>query len=405
MKKYLTILFLFFSVLTYGQLDTINIGTAPNDGTGESLRSGMIKVNIAIRQIDVLTAGSTNWNTAYTDRLKWDGGATGLVAATGRTSLGATTVGAAFFMLTNPSAITFPRINADNSITALSAANFKTALSLTATDVGLGNVTNESKATMFTNATFTGTTGGITSTMVGLGNVTNKAQVELEDSVDYPNGYMSKFDGVTGLALKLNKQDSALMNGGYTSYADGLAKMAIADSNSHPVGYITWKYLYDALAAAIAPFLDTVSLETIVTLQSDSIPQFVFLGGGGNAGDTTAFTTSTVYGSYRVHDTTIITSINAVMIAGTTPLGTDTLGIQIYFNDSINVTTGGSVRLLNAATLGINSVTTGTVDASFANNTVYPGERVFCKSPGIVVGRKPIYFECTVYGYIVNRSY
>jgi hypothetical protein len=30
----------------------------------------------------------TNWNTAYTDRLKWDGGATGLVAATGRTSLG-----------------------------------------------------------------------------------------------------------------------------------------------------------------------------------------------------------------------------------------------------------------------------------------------------------------------------
>lgn len=28
------------------------------------------------------------WNTAYSDRLKWDGGATGLTAATGRTSLG-----------------------------------------------------------------------------------------------------------------------------------------------------------------------------------------------------------------------------------------------------------------------------------------------------------------------------
>ena len=36
------------------------------------------------------TASSTDWNTAYTDRLKWDGGATGLVAATGRTSLGLT---------------------------------------------------------------------------------------------------------------------------------------------------------------------------------------------------------------------------------------------------------------------------------------------------------------------------
>jgi hypothetical protein len=33
-------------------------------------------------------ANQANWNTAYTDRLKWDGGSTGLVAATGRTSLG-----------------------------------------------------------------------------------------------------------------------------------------------------------------------------------------------------------------------------------------------------------------------------------------------------------------------------
>jgi len=31
---------------------------------------------------------SSNWNTAYSDRLKWDGGSTGLDAATGRTSLG-----------------------------------------------------------------------------------------------------------------------------------------------------------------------------------------------------------------------------------------------------------------------------------------------------------------------------
>lgn len=32
--------------------------------------------------------GSGNWNTAYTDRMKWDGGATGLSSSTGRTSLG-----------------------------------------------------------------------------------------------------------------------------------------------------------------------------------------------------------------------------------------------------------------------------------------------------------------------------
>lgn len=97
-----------------------------------------------------ITNNSTNWNTAYTERRQWDGSATNLVPATGRTSLGATTVGGSLFTLTNPSAVTFLRVNADNTVSALSDVNFKTALAL-------NNVTNESKATMFTSPTFTGT--------------------------------------------------------------------------------------------------------------------------------------------------------------------------------------------------------------------------------------------------------
>ena len=46
-------------------------------------------------------------------------------------------------------------------------------VTVTKSDVGLGNVTNESKATMFTSPTFTGTVSGITKSMVGLGNVDN----------------------------------------------------------------------------------------------------------------------------------------------------------------------------------------------------------------------------------------
>ncbi len=68
------------------------------------------------------TDNHTNWDTAYTDRLKWDGGATGLTAATGRTSLGGTTVGQNIFTLTNPSAVTWVRMNADNTVTARTAA-------------------------------------------------------------------------------------------------------------------------------------------------------------------------------------------------------------------------------------------------------------------------------------------
>jgi hypothetical protein len=75
-----------------------------------------------------ITDNSSNWNSAFTQRLQWDGGSTNLVAATGRTSLGATTIGSNLFTLTNPSAITFPRFNADNSVSALDAATFLTAI-------------------------------------------------------------------------------------------------------------------------------------------------------------------------------------------------------------------------------------------------------------------------------------
>jgi hypothetical protein len=50
-----------------------------------------------------------------------------------------------------------------------------TVTGITAAMVGLGNVTNESKATMFDNPTFTGTVSGISKSAVGLGNVENTA--------------------------------------------------------------------------------------------------------------------------------------------------------------------------------------------------------------------------------------
>jgi hypothetical protein len=56
------------------------------------------------------------------------GGTGANTAATARTALGATTVGGSMFTLTNPSAITFPQFNADNTVTALDAAAFRTAI-------------------------------------------------------------------------------------------------------------------------------------------------------------------------------------------------------------------------------------------------------------------------------------
>lgn len=56
-----------------------------------------------------------------------NGGTGGATQAAARTGIGATTVGANLFTLANPSAITFPRINADNSVSALTALDFRTA--------------------------------------------------------------------------------------------------------------------------------------------------------------------------------------------------------------------------------------------------------------------------------------
>lgn len=97
-----------------------------------------------------ITDNSANWNTAFSQTRQWDGGATGLVAATGRTSLGGSTVGQNLFTLTNPSAVTFPRINADNSVSTLDAATFRAAIGA---GTGSGTVTSVS-----------GTTNRITST-------------------------------------------------------------------------------------------------------------------------------------------------------------------------------------------------------------------------------------------------
>jgi hypothetical protein len=100
--------------------DQTDLQTALN--AKQAALSGIGIVKSTGGTISYLTDNSTNWNTAYDDRLKWDGGATGLVAATGRTSLGGTTVGQNLFTAANPGALRYPRINADNTVTFRSYA-------------------------------------------------------------------------------------------------------------------------------------------------------------------------------------------------------------------------------------------------------------------------------------------
>lgn len=122
----------------------------------QALLSGTGLVKSTAGTISYITDNSTNWNTAFSQTRQWDGSSTGLVAATGRTSLGGTTVGQNFFTLTNPSAITFPRINADNTVDALSASAFRTA-------IGAGSGTVTSVTGTANQITVTGTTAPVLS--------------------------------------------------------------------------------------------------------------------------------------------------------------------------------------------------------------------------------------------------
>lgn len=195
MKK-LIICFLFLAgTVLYGQ-QVINVGTSPNSGTGDPLRTAFQKVNTNFSAVydslrkrapltgtaSGLTVGNVSWihrglmnllsvyslgdpihaqhyygesgayifpkqgtylynynDTSYlkTGTIKFTGGNLGY--NTGRLGKG-----------------WFTDLDISNLPTINGGTLFKTALSLTSSDVGLGNVTNESKATMFNSATFTG---------------------------------------------------------------------------------------------------------------------------------------------------------------------------------------------------------------------------------------------------------
>ena len=121
-----------------------------------------------------------------------NGGSGATTAAGARTNFGATTVGDNFFTLTNPGAITFVRINADNTVSTLNAASFRTAIGA-GTSSTAGTVTNVSALTIGTagsdvaSSVVNGTTTPVITLNIPTASATNRGALSSADWTTFNN--------------------------------------------------------------------------------------------------------------------------------------------------------------------------------------------------------------------------
>jgi phage-related tail fiber protein len=130
---------------------------------------GRVTSGTSILAADIPTLNQNTTGTAsnVTGTVAVANGGTGATtAASARTNLGATTVGASLFTLTNPSAVTFLRLNADNTVSALDAATFRTAIGA-GTSSTTGTVTSVSGTGTVSGLTLSGTVTGSGSLTLG----------------------------------------------------------------------------------------------------------------------------------------------------------------------------------------------------------------------------------------------
>lgn len=145
-------------------------------------------------------------------------------------------------------------------------------------------------------------------------------------------------------------------------------------------------------ATMLTPYLRSNVASATYQLILDTIPLAVFGAGSGAAGDTLAFSTSAVYGSFynAGNDTLIITQMRAGVL-GTSP----SITTEVYWNDSLNITAGATILVTGGTSV------TGTIGAtnvtSFTNNKIPPNNWVFVRTSAVTT--KPTYFTLTLLGY------
>ena len=138
--------------LTSTDWNTFNNKTS-NTGTVTSVAASVPSF-LSVSGSPITTSGTLAISYSGTALPVANGGTGATTDTNARTNLGATTLGANIFTITNPSAITFPRFNADNTVSSLDAATFRTAIGA---GTGAGTVTSVGGTGTVNGLTLTGT--------------------------------------------------------------------------------------------------------------------------------------------------------------------------------------------------------------------------------------------------------
>jgi len=302
--------------------------------------SGTLAVTLTAGYSIPTTAKQADWDTAFTDKYKWDGGASGLTASTGRTSLGATTIGSNLFTLTNPSAVTFLRVNADNSISALDAATFRSAIGA-GTSSTTGTVTSVAALTL-------GTTGTDVSSSVANSTTTPVITLNIPTASATNRGALSSADWTT-----FNNKESAIAAGTTSQYWRGDKSWQTLDTTAVTEG--TNLYYTDARVRA-AVSLTTTGSSGSATYSSSTgvfnVPTYTLSGLGGQAQlDGTGFVKAsgtTITYDNNTYLTTSSASSTYLSLSGGTLTGALN-GTSASFSGNITVssnnTSGGGIIL------------------------------------------------------------
>lgn len=149
---------------------------------------------------------------------------------------------------------------------------------ITAAMVGLGNVTNESKSTMFSSPSFTGTVSGVSQSMVGLGNVTNESKATMFTDPTFTGTVTAGATnlttlGTSGLATlnSLSVTTTAGVTGALTVVGNSIlttvsASGAVTINNTLDVGSAT---NLASLTATTASFTSTVAVSGDISVATN----------------------------------------------------------------------------------------------------------------------------------------